>query len=202
MLFNSSNFNSNWWDFLFKFSNCFEIWQAAQHQCCQAACQFSKWLEYISKLCLIVKRQKILLTCLWRIYVSQDITDDKSTLVQVMVWCHQASSHYLNQCWPNSMSPYGGTRGQWVKWTLRKFCKTQVTQLYLTIPASWQHVQGKSKILGRPTDHPWQMAGWSMLPFCITMARPWALIQVCSTSICMVQPVHTPDNNRWDTPPV
>ena len=78
VLFNSSNFNSNWWDFLFKFSNCFEIWQAAQHQCCQAACQFSKWLEYISKLCLIVKRQKFLLTCLWRIHVSQDITDDKS----------------------------------------------------------------------------------------------------------------------------
>ena len=29
----------------------------------------------------------------------------KSTLVQVMAWCHQATSHYLGQCWPNSMSP-------------------------------------------------------------------------------------------------
>ena len=26
-------------------------------------------------------------------------TDDKSTLVQVMAWCHQATSHYLSQCW-------------------------------------------------------------------------------------------------------
>ena len=26
--------------------------------------------------------------------------DDKSTLVQVMAWCRQATSHYLNQCWP------------------------------------------------------------------------------------------------------
>ena len=31
-----------------------------------------------------------------------DLTDDKSTLVQVMAWCHQATSHYLNQCWPRS----------------------------------------------------------------------------------------------------
>ena len=27
--------------------------------------------------------------------------DDKSTVVQVMAWCHQAPSHYLNQCWPS-----------------------------------------------------------------------------------------------------
>ena len=44
------------------------------------------------------------------------LTDDKSTLVQVMAWCHQAISHYLNQCWPRSISPYGITRPQWVKW--------------------------------------------------------------------------------------
>ena len=43
------------------------------------------------------------------------LTDDKSTLVQVMAWCHQATSHYLNQCWTRSMSPYGVTRPQWVK---------------------------------------------------------------------------------------
>ena len=35
----------------------------------------------------------------------QGFTDDKSTLVQVMAWCHQATSHYLSQCWPRSMSP-------------------------------------------------------------------------------------------------
>ena len=26
-----------------------------------------------------------------------------TTLVQVMAWCHQATSHYLSQCWPRSM---------------------------------------------------------------------------------------------------
>ena len=41
-----------------------------------------------------------------------DLTDNKSTLVQVMAWCRQATSHYLSQCWPSSMSPYGITRPQ------------------------------------------------------------------------------------------
>ena len=31
-----------------------------------------------------------------------------------MAWCRQAASHYLSQCWPRSMSPYGVTRSQWV----------------------------------------------------------------------------------------
>ena len=37
------------------------------------------------------------------------------TLVQVMAWCRQATSHYLNQCWPCFMMSYGVTRPQWVK---------------------------------------------------------------------------------------
>ena len=41
--------------------------------------------------------------------MSQDPTDDKSTLVQVMAWCRQATSHYLSQCW---LSPYGVARPQ------------------------------------------------------------------------------------------
>ena len=48
-------------------------------------------------------------------WLSQDLTDEKSTLVQVMAWCRQATSHYLSQCWPWSMSPYVVTRPQWVK---------------------------------------------------------------------------------------
>ena len=43
-----------------------------------------------------------------------DLTDNKSTLVQVMAWCRQATSHYLSQCWPRSMSPNGVTGPQWV----------------------------------------------------------------------------------------
>ena len=48
------------------------------------------------------------------IWVSLDFTDDQSTLVQVMAWCHQATSHYLSQCRPKSLSPYGITSPQWV----------------------------------------------------------------------------------------
>ena len=49
------------------------------------------------------------------ILMSLDFTDDQSTLVQVMAWCRQATSHYLSQCWPRSLSPYAVTRPQWVK---------------------------------------------------------------------------------------
>ena len=45
------------------------------------------------------------------------LNDNQSTLVQVMAWCRQATSHYLSQCWPRSLSPYGVTRPQWVKLT-------------------------------------------------------------------------------------
>ena len=48
------------------------------------------------------------------IWMSLDSSDDQSTLVQVMAWCRQATSHYLSQCWPRSLSPYGLTRPQWV----------------------------------------------------------------------------------------
>ena len=63
----------------------------------------------------------LLLICIFRSshdnavwWMPQDLTDDKSTLVQVMAWCHQATSHYLSQCWLSSMSPCGIARPQWV----------------------------------------------------------------------------------------
>ena len=52
-----------------------------------------------------------------RIWMSLEFTDDQSTLVQLIAWCRQATSHYLSQCWPRSLSPYGVTRPQWVKWS-------------------------------------------------------------------------------------
>ena len=38
--------------------------------------------------------------------MAQNLTEDNSTLVQVMAWCHQTTSHYLSQCWPRCMSSY------------------------------------------------------------------------------------------------
>ena len=49
------------------------------------------------------------------IWMSLDLNDDQSTLVQVMACCRQATGHYLSKCWPRSLSPYGVTRPQWVK---------------------------------------------------------------------------------------
>ena len=51
----------------------------------------------------------------------QDPTDDKSTLLQVMAWCHQATSHYLSQCCPSYMLPYGVTSPQLINWYVTWF---------------------------------------------------------------------------------
>ena len=45
-------------------------------------------------------------------WMAQDQTDHKSTLFQVMAWCHQATSHHMSQCWPRPMVPYSITRTQ------------------------------------------------------------------------------------------
>ena len=42
------------------------------------------------------------------------LTDNKSTLVQVMAWRRLAISYYLSQCWSRSMSSYVDTRPKWV----------------------------------------------------------------------------------------
>ena len=55
---------------------------------------------------------------LW--WMPQDLTDDTSTLVQVMAWCRQATSHYLSQCWFSSLSPCGVARPQWVNVAYKK----------------------------------------------------------------------------------
>ena len=53
-----------------------------------------------------------------------DLTNDRSTLVQVMAWCRQATSHHLNQCWPTSFLPYGATRPQFTS-----FLASQITSI-------------------------------------------------------------------------
>ena len=60
-----------------------------------------------------------------------DITDGKSTLFQVMAWCRQATSRYLSQYWPRSLSPFGVTRPQWVKQTKELVSCRFVNQILL-----------------------------------------------------------------------
>ena len=54
----------------------------------------------------------------------------KSTLVQVMASCHQATRHYLNQYWPRSMLPYGIIRPQWVKWIRQLIASMKVIHIF------------------------------------------------------------------------
>ena len=37
-------------------------------------------------------------------WMPENLTNKRSTLLQVMAWCRQAPSHYLNQCWPRKFS--------------------------------------------------------------------------------------------------
>ena len=39
--------------------------------------------------------------------------NEKTTFVQVMAWCHQATGHYLSQHWSIAMSLYDATNPQW-----------------------------------------------------------------------------------------
>ena len=73
-------------------------------------CVFSKfiwWINILTTSCGIALR-----------WVSENLTDEESTLVQVMAGCWKATSHYLNHCWHWSMWPYGITRPLWVKSTI------------------------------------------------------------------------------------
>ena len=54
--------------------------------------------------------------------ISLDLTDDKSTLIQVMAWCRQATSRYQSQCWPRSLLSYDVTRPEWVKYCTLRWC--------------------------------------------------------------------------------
>ena len=88
------------------------------------------------------------------IWMSLDCTDDQSTLVHVMAWCHQATSHYLSQCWPRSLSPYGVTRPQWVEvrcvpttplWTINlALCQDTYDQVYLPLS---EHPRKNNKLI-------------------------------------------------------
>ena len=76
-------------------------------------------------------------------WMSQNFTHKKSTLVQAMAWCRQATSHYLSPCWPWSISPHGVTRRQWVNATCVQYYPSDEQQILcwhrviLKIHMSW-----------------------------------------------------------------
>ena len=68
----------------------------------------------------VISKHMFMSTCGYEIalrWIPLNTFDDKSALVQVKAWCHQATNHYLSQCWPRFMFPYGVSRTQWVNGT-------------------------------------------------------------------------------------
>ena len=51
---------------------------------------------------IVILSVQVNITVEWK---PEYLDDCKSTLVMVMAWCHQATSHYQNQCWPKSLTP-------------------------------------------------------------------------------------------------
>ena len=88
-----------------------------------------------------------------------NLTDDRLTLFQVIAWYHQAESHYMNQCWPRSMSPYDVIRPQWDNatvvspllkyWRQHNLALSHCYDLYLN--SLW------------PSDAIWCQRSWSTL---------------------------------------
>ena len=88
-------------------------------------------------------------------WMSLDLNGDiKSTLVQVMDWCHQATSHYLGQGWPRSLSPYAvftkiirhighfrwlGPSVWWDFTNLNRIYKAHLTNVWWTMKVFWLH---------------------------------------------------------------
>ena len=60
----------------------------------------------------------------------QNICDEKSTLVQVMALCCQATSHYFSQCWLRSLLTYGINRPWWVNFPFAWVCHVIPWLLY------------------------------------------------------------------------
>ena len=91
--------------------------------------------------------------CSWALFCEmalrwmlQNTLDDKSILVQVVVWYCLATSHYLSQCGFRSMLPYGITMSQLVKslqpsdavWRQRSWSTlAQVMACCLTAPSHY-----------------------------------------------------------------
>ena len=67
-------------------------------------------LSYFPK--LIIRNSHLVTHC--KIALHRASLINKSTLIQVMAWCQQPTSHYLIQCWHRSTLPSGITQPQWV----------------------------------------------------------------------------------------
>ena len=117
---------------------------------------------------LIIQNYSLSTCCeiaLW--WMPQNITNKKSRLVQIMAWCRQATSHYLSQCWPRYLSPYGVTKPLWATHVRLKvrphMCGADTGQRHMSSITSGTHFRfsvidvsgicSKSALTRMPQDH-------------------------------------------------
>ena len=81
---------------------------------------------------------------------------DKSTTVRVMAWCLKAPSHYLSQCWPLSMSPYGVTCPN------ELICVLCITLDNTSKHHVWWSWIGRKRILCQLPYRHWRLCGLSI----------------------------------------
>ena len=135
-----------------------------------------------------------------------DLIDSKSTLVQVMAWCRQATSHYLSQCWPISMFLYGITKPQSVPVNFDDDISFQHTMLLIVLRRdSWYHevtqwisykrsqtnIQFNSSRKNTalmvywlwPSDAMWQHRSWSTLFQAMACYLTWTNVDFSSMGV-------------------
>ena len=86
---------------------------------------------------LITQNSSLGTCCESLVWIPENLTYEKSTLAQVMAWCHQVTSRYLSQCWPRSVSTYGVTRPNCVKLILQQNSFPHFTISLLHMNTKW-----------------------------------------------------------------
>ena len=87
-----------------------------------------------------------------------------------MPWCCQATSHYLSQCWSRSLSPYGVTRPQWVKFDCIDHCELILSSLGAILISVY--------ILQMPWHHLVAAEQWDILSHGINIYLPQSTISL------------------------
>ena len=130
--------------------------------------------------------------------------DEKSTLVQVMDWCRQATSHYLNHCWQRSAEPYGitmnqdiGTRSVGILLCMRP-ANERRRYIVTSPPIGWAHTRNDTWKCSKYLKH--HAASEKVLPF--WACSPWVNEVISSwTNTAAIPGVYTKFSGRLSEEP-
>ena len=90
------------------------------------------------------------IVCWWMPLNTFDI---KSILAQVMAWCHLATRHYLSQCWPRPMLPFGVISHNELKW----WCLKILLDMFIRCQIKNEDVVGAAPTGNTPTTSVWSI---------------------------------------------